>query len=256
MMKAELLQMAKLVRIAVSKIPLVERGRTVAMGADGTPTSYIDRVAEDAILEFMEESDFPANLLSEEAGYIDRGFQDTLIADPVDGTHNASSGIPFYSVSLALGNGSLATVNEGMVMNLVTGETYHASKGQGATLDGVAIHAREPDNDLLLMSYLGASAQPNTYRIANRFRRVRSLGCVSLELCSVACGQADAFFIDYADVRKSPRIVDIAASILILREAGAEAYDANQEILDMPLSLEARKNMMALGSAKLLEMMK
>ncbi len=255
-MKTQLIELAALVRTAVANTPAPERGRTVAMGADGTPTSYVDRVAEDVILKYLDEMNFPANMLSEEAGYIDRGFKDTLVVDPVDGTHNACSAIPFYSVSLALGRDSLKNISEGLVMNLVTGDVFHAAKGRGATLNDAPINVRAPGSDLLLLSYLGASANPVTYRIANRFRRVRSLGCVSLELCAIASGQADAFFIDYSDERKSPRIVDIAASILILREAGGEAYDANQEILDMPFSLEARKNMMALGSGKLLEMMR
>jgi len=255
-MKLKLLQMASHARSAVAAVPVPERGRTVAMGADGTPTSHIDKVAEDAILTHLRDHDFPANLLSEEAGFVDRGFRDTLVADPVDGTHNACSSIPFYSVSLAIGKDSLSGVTEGLVMNLVTGDVFHSAKGSGATFNGEPVHVSEPGDDKLLMSYLGASAQPRTYDIASRFKRVRSMGCVSLELCSVACGQADAFFIDYGDVAKRPRIVDIAAAILVLREAGGQAYDGNQEILDMPFSLDVRKNLTALGSEALLEMMR
>ncbi|MFO7619060.1 MAG: inositol monophosphatase family protein [Thermoplasmata archaeon] len=254
-MDNQLLEIANAVKSAVARVPVPERGRTVAMGADGTPTSYIDRVAEDAILEYIEERHFPANLLSEEAGYVERGFGDILVVDPVDGTHNACSGIPFYSVSLAIGRGSLSGLTEGLVMNLINGDVFHATRGEGATLNGQPISVREPDGDMLLMAYLGSSALPGTYAIANRFKRVRSLGCVSLELCSVACGQADAFFIDYANTEKCPRVIDIAAAVVILREAGGEAYDANQEILDMPLSLEVRKSMMASNSRKALELM-
>jgi fructose-1,6-bisphosphatase/inositol monophosphatase family enzyme len=254
-MKNKLLEMAKLVRSAVMAVPLEARGRTLAMGADGTPTSHIDKVSEDVIVRFMEERALPLNLLSEEAGFIDRGFSDTLVADPVDGTFNASVGIPFYSVSLAVGRNSLDDITEGLVMNLVTGDVFQASKGRGAFLNGAPIRVREPPMEKVLMAYLGASAKPHTYHVASRFKRVRCLGSVALEICSVASGQADAFFIDYSDVRKSPRVVDIAAAVLILREAGGQAYDGNRDILDMTFSLEERNNMIALGSKNILELL-
>lgn len=254
-MKNILLEMANLVRLSVMAVPLEARSRTHAMGADGTPTSHIDKVAEDVIIKFMEERALTLNLLSEEAGFIDRGFSDTLVADPVDGTFNACAGIPFYSVSLAIGRNSLADVSEGMVMNLVTGDTFQASKGNGALLNGAPIHAKEPCKDRVLMAYLGASAMPHTYEVASRFKRVRCLGAMSLDICAVAAGQADAFFIEYSSEKKSPRVVDIAAAVLILREAGGQAYDGNREILNMPFSLEARKNMIAVSSKSVLELM-
>jgi len=255
-MKEELLEMAKSVRSAVMAVPLEARGRTLAMGADGTPTSHIDKVAEDVIIKFMEERALPLNLLSEEAGFIERGFSETLVADPVDGTFNASAGIPFYSVSLAVGKSSLADLTEGLVMNLVTGDTFQASKGNGAFLNGAPIRVKEPGRDKVLMAYIGTSALPHTYEVASRFRRVRCLGAVSLEICAIAAGQADAFFIEYAQVEKRPRVVDIAAAMLILREAGGQAFDGNREILDMPFSLEARKNMIVAGSDSALELMR
>jgi len=254
-MKDRLLEMAKAVRDGVAAVPLEKRSPEIAMGADGTPTSYIDKVAEDIVIRFMDEKKIPYNLLSEEAGFVDRGFDETLVADPVDGTFNACTGIPFYSVSLAVGRTSLDDVREGLVMNLVTGDVFRASKGKGAFLNGARIHVKAPGNEKLLMTYLAASAMPHTHEVASRFKRVRCLGSVALEICSVAAGQADAFFIEYADRKKSPRIVDIAAAVLVLREAGGQAYGANREILDMPFSLGARSNMCASASEAALELM-
>ncbi|MBA3046572.1 MAG: inositol monophosphatase [Candidatus Thermoplasmatota archaeon] len=253
-MMNHLLEMARTVRTAVAGIPLEERRRTVAMGADGTPTSYIDKVAEDAILEYMKIHDIRLNFLSEEAGFIDWEFEDTLVVDPLDGTFNACSGIPFYSVSLAVGRDSLSGMTEGLVMNLVTGDCFRASEGGGAMLNDQPIKVRAPADDKTLITYLGASARPRAHAAASRFRRVRCLGSVSLEICAVACGQVDAFFIDYSNVEKSPRVIDIAAAVLILREAGGQAYDANGEILNMPLSLDVRKNMAAVNSTDTLEL--
>jgi fructose-1,6-bisphosphatase/inositol monophosphatase family enzyme len=69
----------------------------------------------------------------------------------------------------------------------------------------------------------------------------------------VASGQAEAFFLDYQLVERSLRVIDIAAAVLILREAGGEAYDGNLQILEMPFTLERRTNMIAVGPKKLLE---
>ena len=102
-MSQEILDMAKYVTEKVLAVPQEQRGKKVAMGADGTDTSYIDKVAEDAIFQFMDRNNVQANILSEEAGYVDRGFDEVLVIDPVDGTYNASRGIPFFSISIARG---------------------------------------------------------------------------------------------------------------------------------------------------------
>lgn len=258
-MNQELLDMAKLVTKKVLAVPQDQRGKKVAMGADGTPTSYIDKVAEDVILEFMDEKDIQANLLSEEAGFVDRGFDEVLVIDPVDGTYNAVRGLPFFSISIARGRNTLADIEEGLVLNMASGDVYHAEKGRGAFLNHQPINVKEPDNNMVLMAYMGSSASPRTYELAAKFRRVRALGAASLDLCAVAAGMADAYYLNYQPAESSLRVMDIAAGVLILREAGGEAYTPPEEttqkgeILDMPLSLSVRKNIMAVGSDKVLE---
>jgi len=52
-------------------------------------------------------------------------------------------------------------------------------------------------------------------------RRIRTLGSASLELCYVADGRLDAF----VDLRSRTRIVDVAAGVLIVKEAGGTVSD-------------------------------
>ena len=255
-MDQELLDMARLVTKKVLAVPPDQRGKQVAMGADGTPTSYIDKVAEDVILEYMDQKDIQANLLSEEAGFIDRGFDEVLVIDPVDGTYNAVRGIPFFSISIARGRKTLADIEEGLVLNMVSGDVYHAEKGKGAFLNHEQISVKEPENGMVLMAYMGSSASPRTYELAAKFRRVRALGAASLDLCAVAAGIADAYYLEYLPAERALRVMDIAAGVLILREAGGESYTPKGEILDMPLSLNVRKNIMAVGSDEVLEKMR
>ncbi len=225
-----------------------ERAAEVGMGADGTPTCNIDRVAENILLRKMDEHQVPLNVLSEEAGFIDRGYQRTLVMDPVDGTYNALMGIPFYSVSLAVCEGSMNDATHGIVRNLVTGDIFYAERGKGATWNGRRIKVRslDPANSVLFM-YLGKFSSEAAGVLLKKVRRARSMGCSSLEMCLVAAGLADAFYMNSAVYERSLRIVDIAASALILREAGGELYDLNGNILDMTLDLKVRANCMAAG---------
>ena len=112
-----------------------DRGLELYTGADGTPTSNIDKVAEDTILACVEEMDLPLNILSEEAGLVDRGQTRTLVIDPIDGTHNSMLGIPLYSVSLAVGTSSLSDVEVGVVRDLVSDDLFVAERDKGAELN-------------------------------------------------------------------------------------------------------------------------
>ncbi|MCG7845248.1 MAG: hypothetical protein MIO90_07450 [Methanomassiliicoccales archaeon] len=227
-----------------------ERAAEVGMGADGTPTCRIDQVAEEALLQLMDQRNVPLNVLSEEGGMIDRGYDRTLVMDPVDGTYNALMAIPFYSVSLAVCTNSMNDASHGIVRNLVTDDTFYAEKGKGATWNGRRIRVRPFDQvNSVLMVYLGKFSSAATTAVVHKTRRTRSMGCSSLEMCLVAAGLADGFYLNSDVYERSLRVVDIAASALILREAGGELYDMQGNILDMALDLKVRANCLAVGDA-------
>ena len=64
--------------------------------------------------------------------------------------------------------------------------------------------------DVLVSVYLGTNAAPDASRIAARARRVRALGAASLDLCLVARGAADLYYMHSATVETKLRAVDIA----------------------------------------------
>ena len=227
----------------------------VGTGAYGLPTSAIDRAAEIAVLAEMEKRKERLNVLSEEAGFIDRGGDLTLVLDPVDGTHNAERGVPFYSTSMAIGKGSMMGATHGLVRDLVSGREYYASRGEGAFLDGKRIHVRKLDeHDTLFTVYIGMNAHESAYRVASRGRRARSLGAASLDMCMVASGAADLYYMNSSAKRAELRVVDVAASALILREAGGEVVDLDRRQLDMPFDTETTSNLIAYGDARVLEL--
>ena len=226
--------------------------RKISRGAYGHQSSYMDVVVENSIIEYIENEDLPYNVFTEEAGKIDRGYEETIIIDPIDGSHNAEHGIPFFSVSLAISKGSLSSVEVGLVKNIPQNVNYWAIKGGGAYRNGERIKTRRQTN--LFVIYLGKNASEIAYQTAQKAKRVRDLGCASLEMITVAEGIADLFMYHFKK-RGALRIVDIAASTLIVREAGGMVLDDSMNELEMKQDFSERKNVIAVSSRSILEVL-
>lgn len=227
------------------------RADVVAMGADGSPTEELDRLAETEILKVLGAEGVDWDLVSEEIGHVSRGGTRTLVVDPIDGSHNALRNQPFFTISLALGQQDLAGVDMGLVRHLHDGTTWWAARGAGAFRDGRPIHTR-PWNAKTetIFANLGKNATERSARLAGNARRVRSLGCASLELLMVAQGSADGYFFENATESRNLRTTDIAGAYRILMEAGGGLSDARGKPLDsFPLNLERRTSVFAWGDA-------
>lgn len=214
------------------------------MGADGTPTKRVDTIAEREVLRVAADAKLAMNILSEEAGFVDRGEDRLLVVDPVDGTTNAYNGVPFYCVSLAVGRKRLSDVSYGLVVNIPTGDVYEARKGRGATLNGRPIRGRafHPE-DSVASIVLGKRATRAGLELARRITNVRALGAAALEMSLVAQGAMDVYYHGLGSLR----CVDIAASALILDEAGGRSVDLAGKPLDMALDLVDRAAVLAVG---------
>jgi len=224
-------------------------GGNVGLGADGTVTKYVDKIAEDAAVNFLEKSKLKVNVLSEEAGFLDKGAKYTFVLDPIDGTRNAYRGIPFYSVSIAIGKSKMSDVEYGIVKNIPTGDVFTAEKGHGAFLNKKQIGVPDvPCKELLSSLTLGKNFNKLTLSLAKK-DKVRSLGSASLEMCMVAIGALDFYVVG----KEYIRVVDIAASSLILREAGGIVTNIFGEELDMPFTLDERSSVVAACSEELVK---
>lgn len=256
-MRRVLEEIAQRVCTAIHDLPEdFDYGKTLYIGADGTPTSAIDKIAEDTILQSIEDLQLKVNVLSEEAGFVDRGYSKTLVADPIDGTHNASLGLPFYSVSLAVGDKSLRDVEYATVQNIVTGDIYSAEKNEGARLNNKKIKVKKYESQFpSLLCYVGHYVHPDTLNKIKRCAPIRSLGCASIEMCMVANGSFDAYYFNTDLYSKNIRVVDIAASSLILKEAGGEIVDLNGNLLDLPFDLDTRSGFVAYNDEKVKEIL-
>lgn len=261
--KSIAVKMAEQVEKAVA--PLVgtpDAGEIIKMGADGTPTKLIDLVAEDEAIGVLENTDRPVTIISEEIGilHINQEPPDEpriiFVVDPLDGTSNAIRNIPFYGISVAVAEyipgGDLPSLNNvvmGFVKNFATEDLYWAIRGQGAFLNDKKICASSQNS--LDRTSLGAFIYGTKFRrvdsICRVIRRMRILGSVALELAYVANGSYDAFM----DLRENLRIVDIAASKLIVEEAGGVVTNERGESIDGLLNVKARTSLIAAGNKEL-----
>ncbi len=232
-----------------------EAGVTLRIGADGTPTEKIDEVAENAALRVLEADGRSMRFVSEELGerIIGKKPEFTFVIDPVDGTFNAVNNIPFFCVPVAIGSSDLSDIRYGYVKNLVNGDIYTAEKGKGAFCNRRKIHVSSV-SELSLLSVISYNHRPHAIPINNHnVRRVRVFGCAALELCYIASGIFDAFI----DMRSMLRVTDIAASKLIVEEAGGIVTDGQGNRLSTLLDVTKRVNMVAsngLVHDKLLEL--
>jgi len=198
----------------------------------------LDYASASALREALEESGYRPRVISEEWFDDYRHYDDDiLVVDPVDGTSNLSRGVPFSAVSLALARGPyMEDVYAGMVKNIFTGDEYFAYKGEGAYKNGVRIRVSKTLKTIeafislsIVHQYPGKSSTLDLLRYTNY---PRHLGSAALEDCFVAEGVLDA----HVDVRGSLRVFDIAASQLIVREAGGKVYMTQDG--DSSISLE------------------
>jgi len=224
-------------------------GTNIGLGADGTITKYVDKIAEEAALNYLNRSKIKVNVLSEEIGFLDNNSDYTFVLDPIDGTRNAYRGIPFYSVSIAIGKSKISDVEYGIVKNIPTGDIFTAEKKHGAFFNGNRIGTPEvPDKEPLSSLALGKNYDKVTLALARK-DKVRSLGSASLEMCMVAIGALDYYVIG----KEYIRVVDIAASSLILREAGGIVTNICGEELDMPFDLNERSSVVAACSQEIVK---
>lgn len=242
------------VQLSVSAIALGgDRALVVGTGASGDKTLLADRVAEEELIRAVSKVE-GVMILSEEAGRRGDPKAGVLaIIDPLDGSSNFESAIPFYCTSVAIVEGDkLGGASFGLLRNLVTGDVYAARKGAGATKNGKSIRTsrtKEPSESVVGIDL--SSAEPSLVKdlapLIVGVRRQVHFGANALELCFLAEGRIDAF----VDLRKKMRITDFAAAYLIAKEAGASITKADGAALRPGLDLTKRFSYVASANSEL-----
>lgn len=242
----------KKMREGISAI-LSKEGGTVPLGkgAGGDKTFPVDKWAEDIIIAALEQAQREGEnftLISEELGIRKFGEGEKIVlVDPIDGSNNAKSGIPFFSASLALLNGdTLDTLAVGYVINLAAGDEFWAQRGNGAYKNGTRLRTSDIQG-ITIVAYEASSPATDIPRIMPliaQARRTRCFGSTALDLAYLASGAISVFATATAS-----RAFDYSAGMLILEEAGGIITDLSGETLghiivglDRTVPLLASKN--------------
>jgi len=227
-----------------------EAAKKTKRGAGGDISMNIDIVAENTIIETLEKANVDLLLISEEVGEKFIGNrekakenQSVLIVDPLDGSNNAVRGVPYCSVSIAYAIGTKTNdIIKAVVLNLNTKDVYWAEKGKGAYLNNMKIHVSDLDISQKCFFELNLPMKnfmkifQDLTPLIRKFYRMRILGSSALTLCQVARGSMEVFI----NLRKSNRLVDVAAGMLILKEAEGRFFAINEVDVDFPLSIDTR----------------
>ncbi len=190
----------------------------------------VDRQAEQAIIAIIQKA-YPAHsILGEESG-VTAGFNDEYewIIDPLDGTRNFIHGFPQFCVSIAVK--VMGRIEHGVIYDPVRQELFSASRGKGAQLNDhrIRVSTQKALEACLLGTgfpfrhspeYIAAyiSSLTSMLPICGDVRRA---GAAALDLAYVAAGRLDGFW------EMGLKIWDIAAGVLLIREAGGLLCDFN-----------------------------
>jgi myo-inositol-1(or 4)-monophosphatase len=244
------------VRGAVLPIAGKEAGRVrFEVGAGGDTTMEVDRAAERVVfaeLEAAAREGEKFSVLSEESGLRSFGAPYPLVlVDPVDGSLNAKQGVPLFALMLAVLDGpAIDDTFAGYVLNLNNGEEWTAIRKQGARRDGAHLTVI-PRDDPRKIQILGLESSPRAIAVARPLvehaGKLRILGSMAISIALTASGGFDVFC-----APMPVRVFDMAASLLLLAEAGGVATDmTGHPVGPLPASLDRRTTLLCASTADL-----
>jgi myo-inositol-1(or 4)-monophosphatase len=208
--------------------------RTQPVGAltpkgDRDYASEVDVAVERTVREFLAHQTPSIGFVGEEENAAAADGSEWWALDPIDGTVNFAHSLPLCAVSLALVRDGQPVL--GVIDLPFLRARYWACEGEGAHNERGPLHIRKVDrlDDAVLAigDYaVGPTAdQRNQVRLrltellAGRALRVRMFGSAAIDLAWLAEGRIDA------SVTLSNHPWDVAAGVIVAREAGADVLD-------------------------------
>ena len=140
------------------------------------------------------------------------------ILDPIDGTRNFISKIPYYAISIALVEKHESVM--GVIYNPATNEMFSAVKDAGAYLNDNLIHVRNTPTESLACLANVSNSQRAKLQVIEPGIEFQGFGSIAYALALQASGQVDAT-INPGNQNEW----DIAAGALLVQEAGGIIRD-------------------------------
>ena len=184
------------------------------------PSDFVtnsDFRTEKIIIEELKKAKPNFSFISEEYGIeFNKDKDNTWIIDPIDGTVNFLHGIPHFAISIALK--SKGEIVSGLIFDPIKDEMFYAEKDNGAFFNNqrIRVSKRNEMSDCLFVTGGKMKNEPDLL--------FRKSGCAALDMAYVASGRYDGYF------QKKLNLWDIAAGILIVKEAGGVVNDIDLSI--------------------------
>ena len=183
-----------------------------SLKTDGTLITACDKWSDKTIVEGLSKITLKEGILSEEGSKIVPKTPTFWVVDPLDGTTNFATGIPYWAISLARfsnGEPQIAFLDIPPLNKRI-----FAIKGKGVWINGNSITKEDRDaTQSAIISLCSRSIRVLQNKPNKPFPgKIRLLGVASLNMTSVAIGQT------IAALEATPKIWDLAASWLILSE--------------------------------------
>ena len=195
-------------------------------GALKGPQDWVTE-ADGAVERFLSDrlaAAFPTDGFQGEEHGIARAGSLRWVADPIDGTSNYARGAARFCVSLACLEGDTPLI--GVIVAPALRETITARRGHGAHLNHAPVHVADTRHVGQAIMEVGWSRRcPRADYLAlceavlSQGSSLRHGGSGALALVDVATGRIDG----YAELHIN--LWDVAAALVILREAGADISD-------------------------------
>ena len=200
-------------------------------GGFGDYSRQFDILTEKAIIKSIKNRLNRAYIVSEEVGEVpceDPEFY--VLIDPVDGSTNASRGLPFYASSIAVAKSpKMDDVIAAGVINHQTGKIYLGDEESGVTVNGSppSMSKQVSLKDALVFADLsslkkeeedGFNPRDWCTAIITKARHARFFAAASLEIAYILEGKADAFVC----VSRDLKVMDFCASAVLVKWAGGE----------------------------------
>ena len=181
------------------------------------PSDFVtnaDLKTEKIIIEELKKGRPNYSIISEEKGKEEnKDTINTWIIDPIDGTVNFLHGIHHFAISIALKSND--EIVSGLIFDPIKDEMFYAEKNKGAYFNNQRIRVSKK-NDINNCLFATGGIIKNSLDLP-----FRKSGSAALDLAYVASGRYDGYF------QKKLKLWDIAAGIIILKEAGGLVNEIN-----------------------------
>lgn len=158
-------------------------------------------------------------------------FSDCFVLDPIDGTHNLIAGLHIYGISLSY------VLNKNVIFGITffpeLDILYHAYQNKGAYKNNDRIYvSKNSDLKKSIIAYdnqfqVDENMYKNFSKINKNIFTLRISGSALFDGCMVAEGVFDARILN------NTKLCDIAASLILVKEAGGCVSDFIDREIDM-----------------------